>query len=73
MAPGARNKFGAPMFKPEVIREQIYCIEESTCVKVGTFRRSPVIQRPGCVPILPHRYAPEITVHRKQCTKQASI
>ena len=32
MTPGARNNFGAPW-------EQIYCIEESTCDIVGTFRR----------------------------------
>jgi len=29
MEPRSRNKFGAPMFEPEVSREQIYCIEES--------------------------------------------
>jgi len=27
MAPGARSKFGAPMFAPEVFRKQMYCIE----------------------------------------------
>jgi len=26
------------MFEPEVFRKQIYCIEESTCDIVGTFR-----------------------------------
>ena len=41
MAPGARSKFGAPMFEPELIRKQMYCIKESTCVIVGTFRRPP--------------------------------
>ena len=30
MAPGARSKFGTPMFEFEVCREQMYCIEEST-------------------------------------------
>ena len=39
MAPGTRSKFGAPMFEPEVFRKQIYCIEESSCDIVGTFRR----------------------------------
>jgi len=39
MAPGARSKFGAPMFKPKVFRKQIYCIEESICDIVRTFRR----------------------------------
>ena len=40
---GARgkNKFGAPMFEPEVFPKQIYCIEEGTCDIVGTFRRPP--------------------------------
>jgi len=27
------------MFEPEVIRKQMYCIAESTCDIVGTFRR----------------------------------
>ena len=27
MAPGARSKFGAPVFQPEVFRKQMYCIE----------------------------------------------
>jgi len=27
------------MFEPEVFRKQMYCIEESTCDIVGTFRR----------------------------------
>ena len=39
MAPGARSKFGAPMFEPEVFRKQMYCTEESTCDIVETFRR----------------------------------
>jgi len=38
MAPGARSKFGAPMFATEVFRKQMYCIEECTCDIVGTFR-----------------------------------
>jgi len=38
MAPGARNKFGTPMFEPKVFRKQMYCIEESTCDIVGSFR-----------------------------------
>jgi len=49
------------MFEPEVFRKQMYCVEESTCDIVGTFRRPPqwfgapmVIRRPGnCVPLLP--------------------
>ena len=39
MAPGARSEFGALMFELEVLRKQMYCIEESTCDIVGTFRR----------------------------------
>jgi len=46
MAPGARSKFGTPMFEPEVFRKQIYFIKESTCDIVGTFRRPIVIRRP---------------------------
>ena len=38
MAPGTRNKFGAPAFEPDVFRKQMYCIEESTCDIVRTFR-----------------------------------
>ena len=33
------SKFGAPMVESEFFRRQIYCIEESTCDIVGTFRR----------------------------------
>jgi len=39
MALGARNKFGVPVFEPEIFRKQMYCFEESTCDIVGTFRR----------------------------------
>ena len=45
--PGARSKFGAPMFEPEVFRKQIYCVKDSTCDIVGAFRRPIVIRRPG--------------------------
>jgi len=40
MALGARNKFGAPMFEPEVFRSKC-AVGESTCDIVGTFRRPP--------------------------------
>jgi len=64
--PEARNKFGAPMFEPEVFRKQMYCIEESTCDIVGTFRRHSqsfgapiVIWRPrACGACAPPRYVP---------------
>jgi len=39
--PGARSKFGAPIFETEVFRKQMYCVKESTCDIVGTFRRPP--------------------------------
>jgi len=41
MAPGAGNKFGTPLLETEVFRKQTYCVEESTCVIVGTFLRPP--------------------------------
>jgi len=61
MAPGARSKFGAPMFVPEIFRKQMYCIEESICDIVGTLWRPPqwfgapiVIRHPGnCAPLAP--------------------
>jgi len=54
MAPGTRNKFGAPVFEPEIFQEQMYCIEGSTCDMAGSFRR------PGHrTPFAPSRFAPE--------------
>ena len=59
MGPGARSKFGATMFEPEVFRKQVYCIEESTCDIVGTFQGPHSHQAPGeLYPIFPPRYAP---------------
>jgi len=56
----ARSKFGDPMFELEAFRKEIYCIEESTCEIVETFRRHKqtfgapaVIQRPGNWPPVP--------------------
>jgi len=45
---GARdkNKFGAPMFEPEVFRKQMYCIEVCTCDIVGIFWRPRSISAP---------------------------
>ena len=71
MAPGARSKFGAPMFEPKVFRKQMYCVEESTCDTDGSFRRFPqsfgasiVFPRPGnfAPPLAPPRYATESTI-----------
>jgi len=61
------------MFEPEFYRKQIYCIEESTCDIVGTFRCSQqsfgapaVIRRPhnDSAPgeLCPPRYAPDTVI-----------
>jgi len=52
MAHGARNRFGAPMFEPEVFREQMYCVEETTCDMLGLFGR-PNDSTPGHCSSLP--------------------
>ena len=56
---GARNKFCTSKFEPEVVLEQICCVEESTWDIAGTFRR------PGhCAPIAPlPRYAFDAMTH----------
>jgi len=41
MAPGARGKFGDPIFEPEVFQKQMYYIEEITSDNVETFWRTP--------------------------------
>jgi len=45
MEPGARSKFGAPMFEPEVFQKQMHCIEESTRDIVRAFRRLIIYDR----------------------------
>jgi len=63
MAPGARSKFGVPMFEPEVFRKQMYCIEESTCDTVGTFwRPSQSFGARGIVPRCPPSLRPWLDV-----------
>jgi len=57
MVHGARNKPDAPMFGLSAFREQMYCIEESTCDIDGIFRRPPMIWRPGHCDPFPLRYA----------------
>jgi len=80
MAPGARSKFIAPIFEPEVFRKQMYCIEKSTCDIFGTFRSPPVILAhrsdsapgelsPPCTP----RYARVICCQRKASVPLACI
>ena len=55
MAPGARSKFGAPVFEPEVFRKQMYCIETSICDMIW---RPHSDSRPGELrPSCPPRYA----------------
>ena len=66
MAPGARSKYGAPIFDLEVFRNEMYCIEESNCEIVGIFRRHPqwlsipiLIRRPeNCTPLAPPSLRP---------------
>jgi len=43
----ARNKFGAPMFEPEVFRKQMYCFEKSAHDIVVTFWQPTVNWRQG--------------------------
>jgi len=52
MAPGTSSKFGAPMFERAVFRKKMYCIQESTCHIVGTFRRSGNCAPPSWYPCL---------------------
>jgi len=46
MAPGARSKFGAPVFEPEVFRNQMYCTEVLV-TWLGLFGSLIVNWRPG--------------------------
>jgi len=77
MGPGARSKFGAPMFEPEVFRKQMHCTEVLVML-LGLFGAHHsfgaliVIRRPGnfapCPPSLrpwlPRSDAPQqIMVH----------
>jgi len=63
MAPGARNKFGVPMFEPEIFRNQMHCILHwrrrlwhfwNFSAPSAVIWRPMVIRRPGnCVPLSP--------------------
>jgi len=53
MVPGARNKFGASMFEPEVFRKQMYCFKNSAYDIVVAFWSPAVIRRPGDCSTLP--------------------
>jgi len=37
MAPGARSKFGVPMFEPGVFRKQTYCLKKVLATWLGLF------------------------------------
>jgi len=37
MAPGARSKFGAPLFEPEAFRKKMYCIKKVLASLLGVF------------------------------------
>ena len=67
MAPGARSKFGAPMFEPEVFRKQMYCTEVLVTL-LGLFGALIVIWRPGNCPLAPRRYAPGYCAQRRALT-----
>jgi len=47
MAPGARNRFGVPVFEPDVFWKEMHCIEESTCDVVDTLQRTCSDPAPG--------------------------
>jgi len=64
MAPGARSKFGAPVFEPEDIRKQMYCTEVLVTL-LGLFGALIVIWRPGNRPLTPIRYAPDYCTQRR--------
>ena len=58
MEPGARRKFGAPMFEPEVFQKQMYCIEKSACDIVGLSAPPLWFGTRGIVPSLPPQVTP---------------
>jgi len=75
MAPGARSKFDAPMFGPEVFRKQMQAtaLKKVLVTFLGLFGTPAVIgahmviQRPGnCAPLATPRYAPVCARNSKQ-------
>ena len=66
MAPGARSKFGAPMFEPEVFRKQMYCIEGSAYEIVVTFWAPAVIRRQWNYAPLPPIVMPLVMCNNNQ-------
>ena len=78
MTPGARSKFVAPMFEPEVCRKQTYCTEVLVTL-LGLFSAPAVIRRPHsesapeelCLSC-PRRYAPDYCAPRRASTKHGT-
>jgi len=77
MAPGAKSKFGAPIFEPEVFRKQMYCTEVLVTL-LGLFGAPQpfgalmMIRRPGNVPLAPRRYAPDYCSQRRASTNRGT-
>jgi len=71
MAPGARSKFGAPVFESEVFRKQMYCIKVLVTL-LGFFGALIVIGRPGNHAPYPRRYAPGYRAQRLASTNHSA-
>ena len=62
--PGARKKFDAPVFEPNVFREKMHYIEASTCDIVGIFLRPPVNRTPRhFTPLVTHLHTSIVYKH----------
>jgi len=71
MAPGARSNFGAPMFEPEVFRQQMYCTEVLVTL-LGLFGALQSFDAWGIVPLAPRRYAPDYCAQRRTSTNHGT-
>jgi len=71
MAPGARSKFGAPVFEPEDFRKQMYCTEVLVTL-LGLFGALIVIWRLGNRVPCPRRYAPGYCAQRRASTNHGT-
>ena len=73
MVSGARSKFDAPMFEPDVLRKQIYCIKVLATL-LGLFGALIVIRRSGnyasCPPVVTPVADTFWSVHIKCCLHQ---
>jgi len=79
MAPGARSKFGAPMFKFGVFRKQMHWIEVLLVTLLGLFGAPTIICRPysdsvpgELFPLHPRRYAPDYCAQRRTSTSHGT-